>query len=522
MANIVSDSMLVVLGIKADQKSIDKMFNNLKGQFKSFMTGLAAGAGFVKMISDVTQLANLSTKIGESVEDIQAWSNAIESLGGNASDVQGTLTSLSNKISTIDGKMFLSYLGVNTQNASKALESLAGRLEGLNDIQVKTIGDKLGIDPFTLMTLKKGKGYIQDLLKEQRKDVVITKEDVKITQEFHAIKTKVFNVIKKLGILVMRLLMPAIRVVSRLFFKLTDNIKEHPRFWAILAAVLTATMIPALTKLAIAAWAAVAPMLPMIAAITAISAVAAILAVTLDDLIGYVNGEESALEGLWDMLVGPEGKEGIKKWWKDLKQSWDELGESLKELGVALKPIGTFLLKVLGAIAGVLGFVLGLVISGITSLTTFVMKKLAKLITWIANLFTGEMDWDKIWDGLKDSFENVKKNILGRVKGLFEDIKAVFGGIGDFLSEHTPDWIKDLFGKKAEMPQIPQPVGTTGKMADQTTNNNTRTVTQNNNVNISVNKTNATAQDIGHEVKKGLDRSWEMGYLPYEMEGGSF
>lgn len=119
------------------------------GQFKQALKDLGAIYGsiriFREIVADVSQaeasLYRLSGRINTSAQDLQAWGNAAEIMGGNADEARAGLQALSSDLTALRYKgemssrlMFLSQMGVSATDSH-------GKLKSLTDIQ-QEIGNR--------------------------------------------------------------------------------------------------------------------------------------------------------------------------------------------------------------------------------------------------------------------------------------------------------------------------------------------------------------------------------------------
>lgn len=158
----------------------------------ALVTGLKEAAASAKVLSDLSQ------QTGDSVESIDAWSNAIKSAGGDASQFQSTLVSMNNMLQDIQFNPksasipYFRWLGINIRNSKGEMKSflellpeLASAFEKLNPKQAQMLGQKIGLDQSTIMLLQKGRNEVDAIIKKQKELGVITKQDTEIVNKFN-------------------------------------------------------------------------------------------------------------------------------------------------------------------------------------------------------------------------------------------------------------------------------------------------------------------------------------------------
>jgi hypothetical protein len=98
-----------------------------------------------------------------------------------------------------------------------------------------------------------------------------------------------------------------------------DNGSSATVYFAAIAAVIATAVTPSLWAMATAAWAAIAPFAPIIALVGG-------LAMIVEDLVVYIEGGESALDGFWSMFgTGEEIGNRLKIIWEGIKETFSGL-----------------------------------------------------------------------------------------------------------------------------------------------------------------------------------------------------
>lgn len=246
MATII-DALVVSLGLdpsefdKGQKKAVDslkkleqtseKSTKNLQEQakkggasfakFRNEVIGLTAailGTSAIKSFADRITVSDsalgfMAKNIGMSTEDLSAWTKAAEKAGGTAEGIVGSFKGLTERIQqfTLTGEggesfKYFSALGI-------ALADTTGNMRSMNDIMLdvadslskmaapKAIawGKGMGFDEGTINVLMQGRTAVQNLLDEQRKIAVVTKEDTKAAFERDVAWKKVSDRLENLG-----------------------------------------------------------------------------------------------------------------------------------------------------------------------------------------------------------------------------------------------------------------------------------------------------------------------------------
>lgn len=353
MATII-DALIITLGLdpKGVGTGLAQTRTVLDGGVKSIasqiiaplsamLAGAFAGGAIVQRFVDATELSRLSTQLRVGVEDLQAWQGAAVMAGGSAQGLVDSAKALREKTG--------SHLPITTQ-----LLHMSDQLKGLSEMRAMELGAKMGLDEGTIKLLRQGRQAVNDLVNQQRELVAFTAQDVAAAQSlkksYEALKGVFFmvgNVITKLFLPPLRWVAEKLRAAGGVIPWVTAKLQTVSRWisengpqiqnvFTVIAAILTARMIPALWATARAALAAIVPFLPFILLVAG-------LALVFDDLMTYINGGESALEDFWALFgTGPELAAAFSAGWEAVKVVLSGLWEILKQLGKALLGIVNF------------------------------------------------------------------------------------------------------------------------------------------------------------------------------------
>lgn len=233
----------------------------------------------------------------------------------------------------------------------------------------------------------------------------INREDVELYRKGKLALLDFNFAMSGLSTTIMRALSPAIRFGIDLLTSLADWIRRNEpniiRFFTVLAAVVTAKLIPAvsaLTKVMLKN-----PLVRIIAGILLLTAV-------IDDFVTYVQGGESALEGLWSQFG-----------------SGEEIARALGEAWEWLKSVGEALFD--GLLTAAMAFVanFGDAFEGLKTMVE-------GTVNFIKAVFGGK--WEDAGKAVRQVFEGVFQYLLGVFKGI---IKTIEQAIQKLLSM-IPSW----------------------------------------------------------------------------------
>ena len=348
----------------------------------------AARDGLINTAASVDELGKLTNRLGESVEEVDAWSGAAVRAGGTAAGFRGALESLNEKIvdTAIKGTgellPFFNQMGISMVDANKRARStldilpeLADAFQKLSKQESAGIGRKLGLDDGTILLLQSGRGEIEKLLKRQKELGLVTKEQALVAAQFNDQLADMGQAFNTVGRLIAIELLPFITkfmdmVTDAVVFLKNNKSFAVAFFGAIGVAISTLLIPPLLTAIGLIA--------PFLAIGAAAVVVAGAFALAADDVWNFLEGNksvigelskswpivgaiiEAATEAMAFAFSSPIEKlktmkeivNSIRDAWKDLKESistkgmgkvFDETIESAKAfIGIsATSPINT-------------------------------------------------------------------------------------------------------------------------------------------------------------------------------------
>ncbi|OUO51667.1 hypothetical protein B5F76_09285 [Desulfovibrio sp. An276] len=516
-------------------------WDNLKDTLLGALSIGAAVGGAMNFVEQTKQLSQYSSQLGMTVEQWQAWQGAGEQMGIEAQDLYDTFRDMGDW--TIDMvkndsgpfKDFAKQTGLSLKDAKgnmvdtqEALLRLSDAVQGMKPDEATGWLTQMGVDATSISLILKGRKAIEGLVAEMREKAVYDKRDLENSARLQAAWQNVTRVFQRLTATGLDLLAPAIEWISQkseAFFKyVKENGESVQTIFVTIGTVISTAVIPKLVRMGAAAWASLGPFALIPAAIMAIG-------VAIDDLMVWLEGGTSAFGEFWSLFGTPEEVSSMLK-------------QALAGLEAAFDAVG----EVAGLVANaVLGY-WELVKSTISGL----VEVIGGVVTAFKGLFTG--DWNTVLSGLDAVKKGLGAvgDVVSAVAGkIMDSFGKFFGWIADKLAGLVPDWLKDLISgdhkegrrldadsletdvieqsKKAaasgrgptftsdreKTASLPQPTltarpGETGSMQQAlgegrtfaagqaaakggtsvTTNNNQRTITQTNNINITTQSDN--------------------------------
>lgn len=392
---------------KGSGMSLDMLSKAAIGYFGAFLSltkligSAASRAQFINEISDTSQA------LGIAIEDVDAFGQSIEHMGGNAASARGALSNLSAAIgeaatnaTSSKGQAF-DRLGISIRDASghardamQIMLDLAGAVQNMDRTQAIFNIRQLGIsDQKTIETILRGRQEVERMMRTQREAGVITQEAAEHAREYNEAMIRLRQGLSRTGDSFLDSFIPILTKLVQWFTTVVEwaNRHEHVLKGAMIAiaAVAIAVFAPAMKALAISTWAALAPWL-LIG--LAIAAAAALFVLAYDDIMNFIEGNDSFIgQILEDYPVIMEIIEDLGDFFKmvfesifslidDLVNGFDDMTKALsaaanwleKTLTGAFTNIKNFILDALSAIMnvwdaakGIINAVAGVVSSGI-------------------------------------------------------------------------------------------------------------------------------------------------------------
>lgn len=326
-------------------------------------------AGTLAKAEDLDALGKFSQLIGENIEDVGAWEEAIIRSGGSADAFRGTVESLTEKVTdaAIRGENeitpFFNELGISivdvngkAKSTLELLPELADAFQGLDNQQAVGIGKKLGLDQATILLLQQGRGEVEKLVEQQRELGVANQEAFEASAEFNDKMADFRQVLGFAGSSLIATFLPAITNMIGVFTDVADWVGENETlvqgFFIGLGAAVLKFAIPPMISLATTVFAAVAPFVAIGVAVTAVATAFALL---YEDVVAFLNGQDSAIGEIskkWP-IVG----EVVKGVVNMIKQAFEALKSLAEFIGDVFTNPTKALEKIKSLAGGLLDFI---------------------------------------------------------------------------------------------------------------------------------------------------------------------
>lgn len=391
---------------KKNEKTAKNLLDAILGFGKALgaiSTMIMAGVGFDRLVKQASQanqeLDNISKNIGMSSQSLSSWQGAAEAMGGSASGMANTLSSLSGALTRFqvmgDASVipFFNALGVapldamgNIRKLEDIMLELADKFSKMDRGTALVMAQGLGIDEETFNTLAQGKEAYQEVLAYQNKVYKSNQDDIETSKKLNKSVSMLNQQFDGLKLMIANAAAPALLTISELTTKFFEFLSRNENLvkgvFMGIAGAMTAVLIPTLLSASKAALAFIAPFLPYILIVTALGVAFGLL---YDDYKKWADGGNSLFnwgafiewikkadlsvdnikDAFADLLTGYEDWEkavsAAKSWLelkgftKDGKMSVDSLGEGFKNVA---KDIYQSLLPALDKVLNIINLLL--------------------------------------------------------------------------------------------------------------------------------------------------------------------
>lgn len=304
------------------------------GLIAAAKTASTAITGAMREVGETEQIARLSEMIGASVEDTDALSKSIISMGGSFDAASGDIQTMA---------------AAMEKRGIAPMEGILELADQLKEMDLKKATAKMKLigitDRHTIDLLRKGRVELDAIMKAQKSSGVVTKDAVEKAAKFREAMLKMKLALGDATGGLTKILIPALTKTLEALTKGAKWVKEHQTFvvafFAAVAAVVMATYVPAMIAAAAATLAATWPLLLIIAVVVLVAAAIALL---VDDIHNFIDGNDSLLGNIMEKYPKiaeflTNAMDAIKNAFEHVVDAIDWLWEKLKSFGVAVREI---------------------------------------------------------------------------------------------------------------------------------------------------------------------------------------
>lgn len=358
----ILDTLITRFAFEEDKKSKQKVesgFKNLKSKAFAIagVLGTILGGGLIaNRIADASDEAlKFADSIGVAVDELDALEFAADRQGGSMDGLRSSLFNMNAKIGeaargTGEAKTAMEAYDIQLEKADGTIKNSAELLLDLNKTfaglakeKQFDIANKFGIDKGTIKLLQTAPEAVNKLLLKARELGVLNRKDALAAAEFNDRLTDMKQALSKIGSEAGPFLFKPLEALFLLIVKGTKFVREHSRFFKVLAGVIGVLS----TAFGILKAKAVAAQLSMFAIPLLIAAAIALIALLIDDFLAFMDGQDSFLADAlekWPKLLAILEK--VAEGYRLIGQAIDSITrpEGLKNLIKDLKVMSKFAL----------------------------------------------------------------------------------------------------------------------------------------------------------------------------------
>lgn len=392
------------------------------------MAGLVGGylavstltQSFMAATDQADALNESAERLGVNIETLSAWGDLTKKNGGSSEAFIGSIQQMNTALSMIEvtGKSrvapFFKELGIDLDSAAfkgktatELLLPLADAFEGLDKQKSVAMGQKLGLDMGTILTLQQGRREVEALLAREKELGVVTKAQGEAADAFGDQMDDTRHALRSMWLEVSTAVLPVLtwfaKKAEQVFTFFRENKDLIVGVFIGIGAAVAFFAIPPLLMMAAAALAAVAPFLLIGLAIAGLIAVFGLL---YDDIVNFMEGNDS--------LIG------------QFLDEFPQVRAILQGIGDVFMWLG----QTAADVASIIGAAWRLVFEGIGAIAAGIFSFWVDQLSFVGDAFSAV---GQLVNGIFTYWIDLISQFLGKFGGIVGIAKAVGGAISGAL-----------------------------------------------------------------------------------------
>lgn len=205
-------------------ESFGKLRNEIIGMFAVFTAGVGLKDFIGQTIETDAQIGRLAKNLDISTEELSAWQGVLRRSGGTAQDASNdlqTLVGAFQQIQLTGNSPLIPYLNLlkislsDLKSPSETLLKISDAFSKMDPAQAAAIGKGMGLSPSMISLLERGRGAVQQMLAEQMKIGVVSKDDAAAAQELQNTLSSLAQASARLGRDLLTIVAPALNVMAK-------------------------------------------------------------------------------------------------------------------------------------------------------------------------------------------------------------------------------------------------------------------------------------------------------------------
>lgn len=397
--------------VKVSASFVD-LAKSLAGAAAAYLSWAALKSVAIQEAEQTNAIADQARALYVNADALQAWQGAIVRAGGDVSGLNSTIEMLSQR----------------TRDPLGALLRVADRFKGLNDRQADRLGSFLGLDKGTIELMRNGRDGLEKIIARQKELGTVTKEQIeaarKYRQQMNDLNTVMSDVRRRIMGEVLPTVTEWLAALEKIVLWIRANSNSVKLFFAVIAGVITAVLLPAIIRLGIAWGAATAAFIasPIGILITSVLALAAAFALVVDDIMAFEEGGVSVIGKLAERfpMLGQavhDFVDVVKMLFEVWRAGFAFMTDLVMQPDKALSNLQTRLNVLLNAMTERFPLLAAVIRTAMTAVGTAINSA-----TWI---------FEKFWDIAKKVWDLVANSAFGKAMG------AVLGKVGEVAGAVT-------------------------------------------------------------------------------------
>lgn len=468
-------------------ESLGRSLRNLAGTIGGALAVRALASSFMDATDVADKLNESADRLGINIETLSAWGDLTKKNGGSADAFIGSIESLNKAMAMMEvtGKSrvapFFAELGIDlesTANKGKTamdfLPDIAEQFEKMDKQKSVAIGQKLGLDMGTIMTLQQGRREVEALLAREKELGVVTKAQGEAADNFGDQMDDTRHALRSMWLEISTAVLPVMtwfaKKAEELFTWFRQNKDLVVGVFIGIGAAIAFFAIPPLLAMAAAALAALAPFILIGAAVAAL---AVAFGLVYDDVVNFIEGNDS--------LIGQFLDE-----YPQIRAILEGIGDVFKWLSSVISDVGQILWTAFAMVFQAAGQVIGGIIGFWVERLGVVSEVFTALGSLVSGIFTY---WIELIGQFIDKFGGIvgiAKSVGSAISGALATAKGALGIKGPDAGPRQEGGASGAYGAGGAIPGLAEgktqlggisgsPIGTQSAAATgaKTTNKNT-------------------------------------------------
>lgn len=413
------------------KKTGDELASMAKKAIGFFAAAVLANQGVQEIVAqaaEISRMDDVSDSINVAIEDVDAFGKAMQYLGGDKSDAEGSLVAVFASVSdaatdagSSAAKAFKA-IGVSAKDAQgnarpiiDVLYEVSDAVAGMDIDKAKEYLATIGVtDRTTVEAIIKGRSTLEGMMNAQKEMGVVSKESALRAKAFEAATGSLTSGLDRAKQSITSAVLPAFTLVVEWLSKMVEWANKNKDavvgFFIAIATIVAVAYLPAMISAAAATIAALSPLL-LIAALVAV--VAAAFALLYDDVMNFVAGNDSFIGQIIDQ--------------------YPALGRVITSLIDAVKLLFSVYSDILNWLTDLTGVSFDSMGGFIKDYIHFLLSTLNSVVEW-GEQFTGH--FSSVAEGVAAIFEWLVEKVraaIGFITGGIDTVRSGLKSVGGWL-----------------------------------------------------------------------------------------